>query len=73
MKRQNLLKEIRGLSAQDLKQRARNIAEEMMKLRFRMGTGQLEQTHRVRDLRREFARIQTVLKQGDIKAAASKG
>ena len=63
MKRKDFLNEIRGLSRDDLKEKARGIAEELMKLRFRLSTGQLDQTHRVRELRRNFARIQTFLKE----------
>lgn len=62
MKRIDLLNELRGLPRAELQQRAKSIAEELMKLRFRMATGQLEQTHRVRQLRRDFARIQTFLR-----------
>ena len=62
MKRRDFLNEIRGLSREDLKEKARGLSEELMKLRFRLGTGQLDQTHRVRELRRNFARIQSLLK-----------
>ena len=61
MKRIDLLKELRGLSRDDLTQRARSVAEEMMKLRFRKATGQLEQSHRLSQLKRDFARIKSVL------------
>lgn len=63
MKRGEFLKEIRGQSADELRARALSVAEELMKLRFRKVTGQLEQSHRVRILKRERARIQTVLGQ----------
>ena len=61
MKSAEFLKEIRGLSKDDLKQRARQTAEELMKLRFRVATGQLDQSHRIGLLKRNLARIQTVL------------
>jgi large subunit ribosomal protein L29 len=62
MKRTDFLKEIRGLSREDLVQRARSLAEELMKLRFRKSTGQLEQFHRLQQLRRDFARIKSTLR-----------
>ena len=50
-----------GLSSEDLKEKARSIGEEMMKLRFRHTTGQLEQTSRLELLRKNLARVKTFL------------
>ncbi len=61
MKRADFLKEIKGLSKEDLKQRARQVAEELMKLRFRAASGQLDQAYRIGLLKKDLARIQTVL------------
>ena len=61
MKSKNQIKDLRALSAQELKQRGAKVAEELMKLRFRNKTGQLQQTHMLLNLRRELARIKTVL------------
>lgn len=63
MKRKDLLVEIRKLSTVELNERARSVSEELMKLRFRKGTGQVEQSHRFGQLKRELARIRTVLGQ----------
>lgn len=60
MKLREYLKEIGGLSKQDLDARATSLAEELMKLRFRNKSGQLEQSHRIRQLRRDLARIKTL-------------
>jgi len=70
MKRKELIREIRTLSETDLKERARSIAEERMKLRFRKASGQVEQPHRLIALRRELARIQTVLREKKSEHAA---
>ena len=61
MKRRDTLKEINGLPVDDLKARVRSMSEELMKLRFRLTTGQLDQTHRIRELKRNLARAQTAL------------
>jgi large subunit ribosomal protein L29 len=61
MKRKELLKEINGLSTEDLATRARGMAEELMKLRFRNASGQLTQGHRIGELKRDLARVQTIL------------
>ncbi len=69
MKSTNLMKDLKALSAQELKSRGVKLAEEMMKLRFQKTTGQLKQTHRLSQIRREIARINTLLTQ----ARAAKG
>ena len=61
MKRTDLLVELKGLSAEQLKERASKVAEELLKLRFRHGSGQLEQTSRLGELKRELARVKTIL------------
>ena len=40
--------------------KVRQIAEEMMKLRFRSAVGQLEQQHCIKGLKRDLARVLTV-------------
>lgn len=62
MKRRDLLKELKSLNAEDLHGRARAMAEELMKLRFRKASGQLEQSHRLQLLKRDLARVQTLIR-----------
>jgi large subunit ribosomal protein L29 len=57
------MKDLKALSAQELKSRGVKISQEMMKLRFQKTTGQLKQTHRITELRRELARVNTLLTQ----------
>jgi len=69
MKRAEFIKEISGLSTEELRERARGLGEAMMKLRFRGSSGQLEHPHHMREARRNLARILTVINK---KEAASK-
>ncbi|MBX7138416.1 MAG: 50S ribosomal protein L29 [Oligoflexia bacterium] len=62
MKSKNYLKEIKDLPADELKQRARSLGEELMKLRFRKASSQLDKSHQMRETRRSLARVLTVLK-----------
>lgn len=57
MKRKDFMKEMKKLSNDEVKERARTLAEELMKLRMRSATGQLEQNHRIRQTRRNLARM----------------
>lgn len=63
MKSKNLFNDLKALSPQELKQRGAKAAEELMKLRFRNKTGQLKESHQLMNLRREIARIKTLMSQ----------
>lgn len=54
-------KEIRNLSAEEIKTKISNNREELMKLRFQQVTGQLTDTSRLRMIRRDIARLETIL------------
>lgn len=56
-------KDLRALSAADLTERMNELAAEGMKLRFQKATMQLNNTARVGQVRREIARIKTILAQ----------
>lgn len=63
MKRKDQLGELRKLSNDELKARSRGLGEELMKLRFRQASGQLQQGHRLKQAKRELARVETIRKQ----------
>ena len=63
MKRKELLKELKALSVEDLRKRSVSISEELMKLRFRKATNQLEEAHRLGILRRQRALVETLITQ----------
>ncbi|MDX8376550.1 MAG: 50S ribosomal protein L29 [Mariprofundales bacterium] len=56
-----VIAELRKMNALQLNERMDELGAEAMKLRFQHGTGQLQQTARVRQVRREVARIKTIL------------
>ena len=55
--------ELRNLKAGEIETKLSDAREELMKLRFQQVTGQLTDTSRMRILRREIARMQTVLRE----------
>ena len=55
------IKEIRDLSREELKTRKRELKEEIFHLRLQQQSGQLEKPSQIRVLRREIARVETVL------------
>ncbi len=61
MKRKDFLVEINGLSKVELNKKLQSIAEELLKLRFRAASKQLEQSHRLKELKKNVARINTLM------------
>jgi len=54
--------DIRGMTADQLKDELLNLKREQFNLRFQAATGQLEKTHRANEVRKDIARIKTVLR-----------
>lgn len=55
------VKDIRELSADDLKLQLRELKQEALNLRLQKATGQLENSARIRQVRRETAQIMTAV------------
>ena len=55
--------ELRNLKPGEIESKLSDAREELMKLRFQQVTGQLTDTSRLRILRREIARMETVLRE----------
>lgn len=55
--------EVRDLTSDELKDKLLQLKKEQFNLRFQRASGQLEKTARVREVRKDIARIKTVLGQ----------
>jgi large subunit ribosomal protein L29 len=55
--------ELRDLSAEELREKLRELQEELFNLRFQLATGQIENVSRIRAVRRDIARLKTVQQQ----------
>jgi len=62
---------VRELSETDLKAKEKELSEQLMKLRFQKAIGQLDSGLKVRETRRDIARVKTILKQKQAAAARS--
>lgn len=60
--------EIRELSAEDLQAKLQEARAELFNLRFQMATSQLDNTARVRQVKKDIARIQTEMRARELKA-----
>lgn len=60
------ISKIREMSTTELQEEARNLSEQLFRLRFQKSTGQLENAQKIRQVRRELAQVKTILteKQG---------
>ncbi|MFH0801484.1 MAG: 50S ribosomal protein L29 [bacterium] len=57
---------MREMTPVELKDRLKDVKEELFNLRFQLATGHLEDFTKIRQIRRNIARIQTVLKEKEL-------
>ena len=60
--------EIRALSAAEINAKVNELREEAMNLRFQDVSGQLTDYSRVREVRRDIARLKTILREKELKS-----
>ena len=58
--------ELRELPVSEIEQRLKDTKEELFNLRFQYATGQLDNYKRLKDLRRDIARIKTILREHEL-------
>ena len=64
---------VREMSAEELTAKERELSEQLFKLRFQKSIGQLDNALKIRETRRDIARVKTVLRQKRAQAAAEAG
>jgi large subunit ribosomal protein L29 len=55
--------EFRDLGADELKQREKDLDDQLFRVRIQKSMGQLEAGHKLKTLRRDLARVKTVLRE----------
>jgi large subunit ribosomal protein L29 len=55
--------EVRDLGVDELQQREKDLDDQLFRLRIQKSMGQLEAAHKLRSLRRDLARVKTVLRE----------
>ncbi|NMB45339.1 MAG: 50S ribosomal protein L29 [Firmicutes bacterium] len=58
--------EIRAMTSEELGRRLDDLKEELFNLRFQMVTAQLDNPMRVREVRRDIARVKTILREREL-------
>ncbi|MDN6194986.1 MAG: 50S ribosomal protein L29 [Atopostipes suicloacalis] len=59
-------KELLELSTEELLKKEAEYRQELFNLRFQLATGQLENTAQIKTVRKNIARVKTVLRQAEI-------
>lgn len=62
------LKELKELTDEELRRKLRSLKEELFNLRFQHATGQLDNPLRLREVKRNIARVQTLVRQRELAA-----
>jgi large subunit ribosomal protein L29 len=55
--------EVRDLQVDELRQREKDLDDQLFRLRIQKSMGQLEAAHKLKSLRRDLARVKTVLRE----------
>jgi large subunit ribosomal protein L29 len=64
---------VREMSAEELAAKEHELQEQLFKLRFQKSIGQLDNALKIRETRRDIARVKTVIRQKRAQAAAPAG
>ena len=66
MKTKDYVQELNGLTTEKLLDREKELKEQLFNLRFQLATGQLENTASLKQVRKDIARVKTVLRQQEL-------
>lgn len=66
MKTKDYVQEPNGLTTEQLLDREKELKEQLFNLRFQLATGQLENTASLKSVRKNIARVKTVLRQQEL-------
>ena len=64
--------EVRDLTIDELQQRAKDMDDQLFRLRIQKSMGQLEAAYKLKGLRRDLARVRTVLREKETAQTAGR-
>lgn len=59
--------EIRQMTAQELDSKLNDLKAELFNLRFQLATGQLDNPMRIKSVRKDIARVKTIIRERELK------
>ena len=63
---------MREWSADELRSKEREFSDQLFRLKFQMASGQSDVLQKIRVLRRDIARVKTILREGELQAGVGK-
>jgi large subunit ribosomal protein L29 len=60
---------VRNLTDVELRHQERDLADQLFKLKFQMNMGQTESLKKIRGLRRDIARVKTIIREQELAGA----
>ena len=63
-------KDIRNLNDSELNNKLASLKEELFNLRFQHATGQLDNPLKIKEVKKDYARVKTVLRERELEARA---
>ncbi|HBV96158.1 MAG: 50S ribosomal protein L29 [Peptococcaceae bacterium BICA1-7] len=60
------VKEIKEMSADELKKALDDSKDELFKLKFQLATGQLDNPMRIKEVKKDIARVKTIIRQREL-------
>jgi large subunit ribosomal protein L29 len=66
-------KDVRAKDTDELLAQLKVLKTELFRLRFQAATGQLDKPHRIREVRRDIARVHTILRERELAAQGGSG
>ena len=63
------IEKYREMNPSELETQQRELAEQIFRLRFQLSTGQAEGLKRLREVKRDFARVKTLLRENELRKA----
>ena len=66
MKHKDKMKEFQNLTTEEINKKIKDAKEELLKLRMKQATGTLENPARIPELRKDVARLKTILREREI-------
>jgi len=67
------VKDIREMSTEEILAKVAALKEELFNLRFQLAVNNLDNTARIREVRRSVARCKTIIRERELKAKAERG
>ena len=63
------IEKYRDMTKDELETQQRELAEQIFRLRFQLSTGQAEGLRKLREAKRDFARVKTLLRESELRKA----